>query len=179
MGKNKAFLEVRGQRIIDRTKDLFCNLFDEVILVTNSPLEYVDLQLRTVGDLYVGKGSLGGIFSGLFHASHPQAFVAACDMPFLNEGLIRYLMSLAPGYDLVIPQTGDGLQPLHAVYSQKCLPFAEELLRQNDLKIIDFFPKVKKKIVSPEEILPLDPKFASFMNVNTPEDLGRLQEGFP
>jgi molybdopterin-guanine dinucleotide biosynthesis protein A len=179
MGKNKAFLEVRGQRIIDRTQDLFRKLFEEVILVTNSPLEYVDLPLRTVGDLYVGKGSLGGIFSGLFHASHPQAFVAACDMPFLNERLIRYLMSLAPGYDLVIPQSMDGLQPLHAIYSQKCLPFVEELLRQNDLKIIDLFPKVKKKIVPPEEILPLDPKFASFMNVNTPEDLARLQEGFP
>ncbi len=178
MGKNKAFLEVQGQRIIDRTKNLFLELFEEVLLITNSPLEYLDLKLRILGDLYVGKGSLGGIFAGLFHASHSHAFVAACDMPFLNKSLIRHLMGLAPGYDIVIPQTADGLQPLHAIYSLKCLPFMEELLRQNNLKIIDFFPKVKKRIVPPEEILPFDPAFASFMNVNTPEDWARLEGGF-
>ena len=59
MGKNKAFLEINGERIIDRTKNLFVDLFDEVLLVTNSPLEYFDLNLRTVSDLLPG-GALGG-----------------------------------------------------------------------------------------------------------------------
>ena len=122
MGQNKAFLEVQGQRIIDRTKSLFVDLFDEVLLVANSLPDYLDLNLRTVADLYREKGPLGGIFTGLFHASFPHAFVAACDMPFLNRALISHLVGLSPGYDIVIPLTEDGLQPLHAVYSRKCLP---------------------------------------------------------
>jgi molybdopterin-guanine dinucleotide biosynthesis protein A len=175
MGKNKAFLEVRGQRIIDRIKNLFLEIFDEILLVTNSPREYVDLNLRMVADLIPGKGSLGGIYTGLFHSSHAHAFVAACDMPFLNPGLIKHLIHLAPNFDIVIPRTDDGLQPLHAVYSQRCLSFMEELLTQNNLKIIDFFPRVKVREVPREEILPLDPGLKSFLNVNTPEDLRRLQ----
>jgi len=176
MGKNKAFLEVNGERIIDRTRNLFRELFDEVLLVTNSLPDYLDLNLRMVADLYTGKGALGGIYSGLFHASHSHAFVAACDMPFLNKDLIRHLIDLAPGYDIVIPKTQDGLQPLHAIYSQKCLPFMEELIRQDNLKIIDFFPRVKKREVPNEEILPLDPTLASFLNVNTPEELARIKD---
>lgn len=176
MGKNKAFLVVNGQRIIDRTKKLFAELFDEVLMVTNSPLDYLDLNLRLVSDLYAGKGSLGGIYTGLFHASHSHAFVAACDMPFLNKALIGHLIALSPGYDIVIPKTEDGLQPLHAIYSQKCLRFMEDLLRKDDLKIIDFFPKVKKREVPTEEILPIDPRLASFFNVNTPEDLTYAQD---
>jgi molybdopterin-guanine dinucleotide biosynthesis protein A len=175
MGRNKAFLEINGQRIIDRTKSLFLEIFDEVLLVTNSPLEYIGLHLRTVVDLIPDKGSLGGIYTGLFHSSHSHAFVAACDMPFLNQGLIGRLIQLAPDYDIVIPKTEDGLQPLHAIYSQKCLPLMKELLRQENLKIIDFFHKVKKREVSPEEILPFDPQLSSFRNVNTPEDLTEIQ----
>jgi molybdopterin-guanine dinucleotide biosynthesis protein A len=175
MGKNKAFLEINGRRIIDRTKSLFLEIFDEVLLVTNSPLDYLDLNLRTVADLIPDKGSLGGIYTGLFHSSHTHAFVAACDMPFLNPGLIGRLIQLAPDHDIVIPKTEDGLQPLHAVYSQRCLPFMEELLRQENLKIIDFFQKVKKREVPPEEILPFDPRLSSFRNVNTPEDLDEIQ----
>ena len=176
MGKNKAFLEVNGERIIDRTKNLFLELFDEVLLVTNSFLDYLDLNLRMVADLYVGKGALGGVHTGLFHASHSHAFVAACDMPFLNKELIRHLIDLSPGYDIVIPKTQDGWQPLHAVYSKKCLPFMEELIQEDNLKIIDFFHRVKKKEVPTDEILPLDPSLASFLNINTPEELARAKD---
>jgi len=175
MGKNKAFLEINGERIIDRTKNLFVDLFDEVFLVTNSPLEYFDLNLRTVSDLLPG-GALAGIYTGLFHASHSHAFVAACDMPFLNRSLISHLAAMAPGYDLVIPKTTDGWEPLHAIYSQKCLPFMEDLLRKNNLKIIDFFSKVKRREVTTEEILPFDPHLVSFLNINTPEDLSRVKD---
>ena len=176
MGKNKAFIEVNGQRLIDRTKNLFVELFDQVLLVTNSPLDYLDLNLRLVADLWPGKGALGGIYTGLFHASHSHAFVAACDMPLLNKALINRLTTLSPGYDIVIPKTEDGFQPLHAVYSQKCLPFMENLLRENNLKIIDFFHRVKKREVPTEEILPLDPQLISFLNINTPEDLARAED---
>ncbi len=176
MGKNKAFLEIKGQRIIDRTKQLFVDLFDEVFLVTNSPLEYLDLNLRMVSDLFPEGGALGGIYSGLFHASHSHAFVAACDMPFLNKALISHLSTLSSGYDIVIPKMEDGWQPLHAVYSPKCLPFMENLLRKNNLKIIDFFHKVNKREVTTEEILPFDPQLVSFLNINTPEDLARAED---
>jgi molybdopterin-guanine dinucleotide biosynthesis protein A len=99
-------------------------------------------------------------------------------MPFLNRALISHLVSLSPGYDIVIPRTEDGLQPLHAIYSQKCLPFMEDLLRKGNLKIIDFFHRVKKREVPTEEIIPFDPELASFGNINTPEDLARI-EGLP
>jgi molybdenum cofactor guanylyltransferase len=176
MGRNKAFIEVNGERIIDRTRAVFQEIFDEIILITNSPLEYLDLNLRTVTDLLPGKGSLGGIYTGLFYASHPHAFFAGCDMPFLNGDLIRHLIALASRHDIVIPRTEEGWEPLHAVYSRKCLPLIEDLFRRDNLKIIDLFPKLKKKEVLQDELLRFDPRLLSFWNVNNPEDLARMQE---
>lgn len=175
MGENKAFLEINGQRIIDRTRRLFQELFAEVILVTNSPFAYLDLNLRMVADLLPERGALGGIFTGLFYSSFSHAFVAACDMPFLNKELISYLISLAHKYDIVIPKTEDGLQPLHAIYSRRCLPHMENLLRQGNLKIIDFFHLVKEREVLNDELIAFDPLLKSFFNVNTPEDLVRAK----
>jgi molybdopterin-guanine dinucleotide biosynthesis protein A len=51
----------------------------------------------------------------------------------------------------------------------------EDLLRQGNLKILDFFHRIKKREVPTEEILPFDSHLASFLNLNTPEDLDRIQ----
>jgi hypothetical protein len=83
----------------------------------------------------------------------------------IDGALISHLAALSPGYDLVIPKTPDGWEPLHAIYSKKCLPFMEDLLRQNNLRILDLFSKVKRREVTAEEILPFDPHFASFLNI--------------
>ncbi|MBW1679769.1 MAG: NTP transferase domain-containing protein, partial [Deltaproteobacteria bacterium] len=56
MGQNKAFIEIHGERIINRTASLFNEIFDDVLLVTNSPLDYLDLNVRVVTDLIPKKG---------------------------------------------------------------------------------------------------------------------------
>ena len=52
----------------------------------------------------------------------------------------------------------------------------EELLRRNNLKIIDFFHRVEVGEVPTEEILPFDPDLKAFLNINTPEDLKKIHE---
>jgi len=176
MGKNKAFLEVHGQRIIDRTAKLFKEIFSQVILVTNTPLEYSYLDIEIVADLIPKSGSLIGIYTGLFYSAYAHSFIAACDMPFLNRKVIEYLITISKYYDVVIPHLPDGYHPLHALYSKRCMKFTEELIGEDNLKIIDFFNKVKVREVTSDEISSLDPTMNAFLNINTPEDLEKLKE---
>ena len=171
IGTNKAFLEINGRKIIDRVVDVFQETFDEVILVTNSPLEYLHLNLRIVTDLFPNRGSLGGIYTGLFFSSFQHIFVSACDMPFLNQGFIRYMKSKVDNFDVVVPCSSDGLQPLHAIYSKRCSRNIESLINAQNLKIVNFYPKVRVKKISAQEILTFDPHQSIFFNINTPEDL--------
>ncbi|MBI4620163.1 MAG: molybdenum cofactor guanylyltransferase [Desulfobacterales bacterium] len=175
MGRNKAFLEINGQRMVDQIADIFKDTFEEVILVTNSPIEYLHLDLRIVTDLIPNKGALGGIYTGLFYASSEHIFVIACDMPFLSKGFIDYMVSKAGKFDAVVPRSGDGLQPLHAIYSKRCLRQIEALLELDDLKITNFYPKVRVREISPHEILSFDPEQSIFFNINTPQDVGKVR----
>lgn len=173
MGKNKAFIEINGRRNVDIIIELFKKLFKEVIVVTNSPLEYLSLDTCIVTDLLPGKGSLGGIYTGLFYSSSFHSFVAACDMPFIQEKVVKYLMDRRDNFDVIIPSLKEGLQPLCCIYSKRCLTPILNLIKADNFKIIDLFPPVKVKEILQEEIQIFDPKLKSFSNINTPEDLKR------
>ncbi|MEI8354574.1 MAG: formate dehydrogenase accessory sulfurtransferase FdhD [Deltaproteobacteria bacterium] len=178
MKSNKALLPYRGERFIERIYRQLAEIFPEVILVTNTPEMYRFLPCRTVSDFYPDKGSLAGIHSGLVHSSTPYIFVVACDMPDLNELLIRHLVSKASGTDVVIPESEGGLEPLHAVYGKGCLQSIEATLSSGKRRIVACFDQLKVNVVSQQEIAAIDPEFLSFRNINTPEEYFQIrQEG--
>ncbi len=172
MGINKAFLEINGERLIDRTVKQFKELFPEVILVTNEPLLYLDQDVALVTDIYKRKGPLGGLYAGLYYASFDYAFLCACDMPYLNVEFIRYMMGKVAGYDVVIPETSEGYFPLHAIYSRRALPTIKNLLERGDrLKVVGVFKGMRVLTIPEPVIRSYDPEGMMFLNINTEQDL--------
>lgn len=175
LGTDKAFLKIGGQVLIESIVEKMARIGDEVIIVTNSPQKYDYLEARLVSDVYPGTGALGGIYSGLRAARHDYGLVVACDMPFLDLRLLRYMILLSPGQDVVIPRAGELTEPLHAIYSKRCLQPIERVLASGGRKIISFFPEVRVRYVEEQEISLFDPQHLSFFNVNTPGDLEKAR----
>lgn len=163
--------------MLDQIVHKLSTLSDDLVVVTNDASRYRHLALpvRMVPDERPGEGSLMGIYSGLRSARFCQALVVACDMPFLNMGLLRYMVSLAQDNDVVVPRLDGFLEPLHAIYSKACLPHMARLLRQGQHRITAFFRDVRVRYVEDEEIVRFDPHRLSFVNVNTPGDWERVQ----
>lgn len=176
IGANKAFLEIGGRPLIEAVLEKVKGIFDELFIVANDPHSYEYLKMEVFPDLIPDKSSLGGIYTALNKASFPQVFCIACDMPFIEPAFTRYMMEGASNYEVVIPRSPDGLEPLHAIYSKSCLPCVERLLDVGDLKILHLFPEVRVKTLESEEIEPFDPHGMLFFNINNPEDLERARE---
>lgn len=177
MGCDKSLLPVAGARFIEHIYRRLEALFEEVIIVTNSPGLYAEIPCRKVPDIYYAQGSLAGIHSGVCHANSERAFVVACDMPFLCEGVIREICARGQEASVVIPRTLSGLEPLHALYAKGCLPAMEQVLERGERKIIRFFPEVAVCEL-PEQVWGLhDPEGRSFLNINTPREYFSLREG--
>jgi molybdopterin-guanine dinucleotide biosynthesis protein A len=176
-GMNKAFISIGGKRILDRTYEIFDSLFDEIILVANDPLKYLEWDLHIVSDIFPFRSSLTGIHTGLFFTNNFHTFITACDIPFLKKELVETVInSIETGVDVIIPETLNGMEPLCAVYSKRCLKPIENNLIQKELKIKQFFKKVRVKKL-PENILrEKDPDLISFFNINTPDDLAKAEE---
>lgn len=176
MKSNKALLPYSGELFIERIHRQLAELFREVILVTNTPEIYRFLPCRIVQDIYPAKCSLAGIHAGLAHSANPYIFTVACDMPYLNPGLIRLILSRRNGFDVVIPESEGGLEPLHALYGKGCLPAMEKALAGGCGRIVDCFDPQKVAVVSREDVAGLDPAFLSFRNINTPEEYFRFRD---
>ena len=176
MGSNKALLPYRGGRFIESIHRQLSGLFDELLLVTNTPEQYAFLGCRTVPDLYPGMGALAGLHAGLCGSRTPHIFAVACDMPYLNDSLIRALLARRHQADVVIPESGHGLEPLHAVYGRGCLPAMEQALRSGRRRIISFFPQVRVQVFTSDHVATIDRDFSSFSNINTPADYFELRK---
>jgi molybdenum cofactor guanylyltransferase len=175
-GKNKAFVHICGGKMIDRIFCLFRNLFDEIILVTNDPMQYLDYDCMVVTDLFPLRSSLTGLHAGLFYASKPYAFFSPCDTPFLKQEVVDLLTGAVDDVtDVIVPETPAGLEPLCAIYSKKCLQPVENQLCRGKLKIQGFFSQVRVKRIPEPMLLEKDPELLSFYNVNTPQDLAKAK----
>jgi molybdopterin-guanine dinucleotide biosynthesis protein A len=97
-------------------------------------------------------------------------------MPFLRETMIQYFIHQTDGYDVIVPRTEDGLQPLHAIYSKNCTQPIQHIMDAGKYKIIDLYPLVRTKIIEEPEFIHLDPAKESFININTPEELSLHKE---
>ena len=182
MGRDKRFLEVGGQGMLARTIAVCEPLFDDILLVSARPESCIETDHRVVHDLVPDCATLGGLYTGLSYSSHNYAFVVACDMPSIVPNLVRFIVDLineqgATDYDVVIPKLSSGLQPTHAVYSKRCLPFIKAMLDSGNLKLqgICDHDKISVRYVYLDEIRRFDPHGRSFLNVNTPEELERAR----
>jgi molybdopterin-guanine dinucleotide biosynthesis protein A len=176
MGRDKAFIQVEGIRLFDYVYGKCQELFSEIIIVTNQPHQFVEYQTPVVVDEIPGSGSLGGLYTGLKRASNYYSFCVGCDMPFLKPELIAYLIEKRLHNDVVIPRTRAGLEPLHAVYSKRCIEPIKMLLERGKFQILKLLPEVQVHYCGEEEIKRIDPTLISFMNVNTKKDLFKIQQ---
>jgi len=179
LGREKALERINRQTLIERTIDCLSPVSQAILIVTSQeqfdPIASARLKGKVVTDLYPGKAALGGVYTGLASADTFYSLVVGCDMPFLNCGLLHYLVDLAPSFDVVVPRINGMTEPLHAVYSKHCLPSIERLLSQSGLAISQLFTLIRTKYVDEDEIARFDPEFSSFFNVNTEDDLAKAK----
>jgi len=176
MGTNKAFLELKGKTFIELQIELLREMFDEISISANTPSEYEYLNLPIFKDIYPGKGPLGGIYTSLINSSSLHTFMLACDMPFVGPELIKHLKDLTKEYDVVIPKSENGLEPLHAFYSKNCIEPIKRELDENNLRIRSFFPQVNVKIVELDSLASSDHFKNSIKNLNTMDDYKNVTE---
>jgi molybdopterin-guanine dinucleotide biosynthesis protein A len=175
-GKNKALIKINGTRLIERVARVMGSIFEHVILISNTPHEYEYLHLPIYQDKIKDLGPIGGLYTGLNVIENKAAFFVACDMPFLNEELIRYLIQVKESYDAVVPRIDWKIESLHAIYTKQCLPAIHHSIALKNFQLITFLNKVHVKYIEEDALKLFDPELRSFMNINRPDELTGIQK---
>lgn len=174
MGFNKALIKINNETIIERSLTLFKGIFDDTFIVANDLLDYESLNTLVVSDIFKGAGSLGGIYTALFHSASDHTFVAACDMPYMNKQVIKRILDSSREAEAIVPFINDRFHPLHAVYHRRCMKPIEAMIKDGNLRIHDLLTKVHVKKLVEADFGSL-PVRDSVENINTKEELEKLK----
>ena len=170
-GKNKALVEIGGTRLIDRVVSKMESVFHRLVIISNTPQEYSYLKLPIFTDLIKGLGPVGGIYTGLEVIEDEMGFFVACDMPFINEKLIRYIVDVKEDFDAVVPKIDWMMEPLFALYRKSCLPTIKNMIESGIFQIHKAYQMIRVRYVNEKEIRKHDPELQSFLNINRPDEL--------
>lgn len=139
MGRDKAWLEIDGQRLlvrqIERVREVGA---EEVFISGRADTDYSGLGGRVVRDQFIGVGPLAGIERALAVATSPLLLVLAVD---LVEMSAEFLRRLAAGCVMdvgVIPRVNSNLEPLAAFYPKSTHALAEAQIGDNNFAVRDF-----------------------------------------
>ncbi len=187
MGEDKALKPFLGRPLIQRVIERLAPIADELLVTTNRPDDYAFLMeskvsrlwnLHLVSDLAPGRGALGGLYTAVASAASSLVAVVACDMPFASASLLEAAARLMvqEEADVVIAKTGEGYEPFHAVYRRAtCLPAIRSAIEADKWKVIAWFPSVKVRELSAEEVAKFDLSGSAFSNVNSPEEFAEAE----
>ena len=167
MGQNKALLQLNNQTIIERLTEELGDIKTPIISCAEKGL-YENYSNRVVYDQNNDIGPIEGIRQLLIESDDEYVFVCACDMPFVNKDLVKYMSEyVSSDYDCYVINDGDRLQPLCAIYSKKLLPLIEKLINENKYKLFEIISNSRTKVID-LEYSKFDKKIVK--NINTKSD---------
>lgn len=167
MGTDKALLMIKNEPLLKRIIRLIEPLCGS-IAISGQNADYVKFNVKIIPDLYSDCGPIAGIHSSLKHSHSDWNLLVSVDVPFLNEKLIRNLISSTGEFDCIIPEHTSGVEPLIGLYHKRILPIVEEMIKNGDYKLMYMLSKLNVRYLDCNSLIHKYPRL--FMNINRPED---------
>jgi len=188
----KAAIVIGGRSCLERVCTAVGAVVPRVLVVAaaGQPLPPLPEGVEVVRDSTPDGGPLAGLRDGLDAArSHEArlAFVVSCDAPFVRAAVVDRLLAIAKSeaVRIVVPVVDGVPEVLVAVIAADLLDSIRSHAAMGhgpravvaDLAARD---PAAVRLVSPEALVELDPELESFLDIDTPEDLVRLEtRGIP
>jgi len=176
-GQEKYFFTYRGKTFIERLLHSLSAVTDEIIVVARNSDQcsrFITFQNVTcVSDIRQGLGPIGGLHAGSLAARGDLVFVSACDMPFIDPGVVSYLFDAVGSYDAAIPRWNEQMvEPLHAVYRRKAL--LAYLVSHTSLSLRTMIQTLHTRYIPVNDLQVIDPGLRTFTNINYLEELEHI-----
>jgi molybdopterin-guanine dinucleotide biosynthesis protein A len=165
MKEDKGLMLLDGKPMIQYVIDVLKPLVGELIIISNNA-DYEQFGCPVYPDVIKEKGPLAGLYTGLFYTQSETNVVLSCDVPYVNEELIAFLLAEHQNHQITIPLKEERTHQLIGVFSKSCEPIFGISLEKEELKLLDAFKNLSLNIVDANHF---DAQL--FKNLNAPNDL--------
>jgi molybdopterin-guanine dinucleotide biosynthesis protein A len=173
-GQDKSRLHIGGQTIISRQVAVLQPLTDDLFIVASQLERFSDLPFRVFPDVLPGTGVIGAILTALESSTADRVLMVACDLPFLDAGLLRRLLALAAEGDGAWVETPAGAEPLLACYRRHTAPRIRAAIGAGRLRAADLGQVLALGTVGLAELATFGEPSRLLTNINSPKDLSTI-----
>jgi molybdopterin-guanine dinucleotide biosynthesis protein A len=177
-GSPKHLAVFGGATLLERAIALAEAFSDDVFVVVGPGTHLPSFDRPVRRDLFPEKGPIGGIHAALVHARFDRVAVVPCDLPLLVPPLYRVLLDRMEGHEPVVARSHRGLEPLVSIWPRDWRKVLEDAIASGRYQLLDFLAaNPHTEVDLPRVMDSYDPLW--FTNVNTPEDLKRVETNAP
>jgi len=136
------------------------------------------LALPARPDLEAGLGPIGGLWTALQWASErgdDGVLLLGCDMPLVNEALVRAILDWDDAAPAVVPVGSEGPEPLCALYRSTCVPEVERRLHSDDRSLRGLAKALGAAFIGEDAVARVADAQTTFLNVNTVGERDRAE----
>ncbi len=173
-GQDKGLCTLAGKPMIDYPLAALKNICDDIIISTNDP-RYDTLGYKIIKDNIKNIGPLGGIYSALHESKTEDNIIVSCDMPFLNEKLLNYILENKNNHLIAAAYEGQYVEPLCSYYNKKVIPIIEKLISNEQFKLQVLLKKANYKKIMINKNLEFYQNHL-FLNINTINEYKRAEK---
>ncbi|MBI3524124.1 MAG: molybdenum cofactor guanylyltransferase MobA [Betaproteobacteria bacterium] len=171
-GADKGLRLLRGKPLAAHAIERLAPQVATLLINANrNPEAYAAFGYPVIADVIAGyAGPLAGLHAGLSRCATPLLATAPCDSPFLPLDLVARLHAVltTTGAQLAVAHSADRTQPVFALYRRELLEYLNAFMADGGRKINAWHATLKIAEVS-------FPDAAAFANINTPEELEKLE----
>ena len=172
-GGDKGLRMFRGKAMVAHVIERLAPQVDTLLINANQNSEtYASLGYPVIADVIAGyAGPLAGLHAGLEVCTTPLLTTSPCDSPFLPLDLVAKLHTAleADAAQLAVARSGGWTQPVFALCRREVLESLSAFLDNGGRKVDAWYAGLKVvEVEFPDE--------AAFANINTPEELERLED---
>lgn len=179
-GSDKTKALLAGKPLYRYGLELGLEVSGDVMHVSRNILKYEPFikGVRYIEDEYPYMCPMAGMITAANHALNKRIFILSADAPLFDKKLIQYFDSIMGGYDAVIPLIDGKYYNLAALYSKKMLKGLLKFYNNGVYKITESLSNFNVLFLQEDKIFSISPSKASFLNLNTEEELQKAAEIF-
>lgn len=170
MGLDKGLMEWKGRQLVQYSIEALRPFCGHILIIAGNN-EYARFGFPMVKDEYPDIGPMGGLHAGLKASNNEHHIVLSCDMPMVDEEIIRSLLAGSRNYQAVVPAVDNRLIPVCAYYNSSAFPALENEIRAGLHKTVLFLQHLRFK----ELLITRTGLKSKFFNINTSEDFEHLE----
>jgi molybdenum cofactor guanylyltransferase len=172
-GVDKGLQPFRGRPMVAHVVERLAPQVSEILINANrNPEAYAGFGYRVIADEIEGfAGPLAGFERGLAHAACELVMTVPCDSPFLPQDLVARLHAamLRDDAELAAAKTGDQAHPVFSLMRREVHGSLRDFLASGQRKIDKWYSQLRAIEV------PFDDEADAFLNINTREELAKLE----